>query len=71
MHGTVNEQTGEVTINFKPEELRLAIYNVEFLACTLEGSGFKVEKVWDFARQLRCLNADKNGAPFFCDINGE
>ncbi len=70
MQGTINERTGEVTITFRPEELRLAIYDLEFLAFTLENSGFKTQKVWDFALQLRGLNADKNGSPFFCDING-
>jgi len=71
MRGTVNESTGEVTIHFRPEELRLAIYNVEFLSATLEGSGFDTKKMWEFALQLRGLNADTNGKPLFCDINGE
>ena len=70
MRGTVNEQTGEVTITFRPEELRLAIYDCEFLAVTLESSGFNMEQLWAFALQLRGLNADKNGAPMFSDING-
>lgn len=70
MQGTVNESTGEVTLHFRPEELRIAIYDVEFLAATLEASGFDTKKMWDFALQLRGLNADKNGKPFFCDING-
>jgi len=70
MRAAIEEQTGEVSIHFKPEELRLAIWNIEALACTLEESGFKTEKMWEFARQLRGLNADRNGKPFFCDING-
>lgn len=70
MRGHVNEQTGEVSIHFRPEELRLAIYDCEFLAHTLENSGFKMDKLWEFALQLRGLNADKNGQPFFADING-
>ena len=70
MRGSVNEETGEVTLTFRPEEIRLAIYDVEFIAATLEGSGFNTEKVWEFALQLRGLNADKNGAPIFSDING-
>jgi hypothetical protein len=71
MQGTVNEQTGEVTLRFRPEEIRLAIFEAEHIAFMLENSGFKTEKVWEFALQLRGLNADRNGAPFYCDINGE
>lgn len=70
MQGTVNETTGEVTIHFRAEELRLAIYDVEFLAATLEGSGFDTSRMWEFALQLRGLNADKNGQRMFSDING-
>jgi hypothetical protein len=70
MQAKINEGTGEVSIYFRESELRLAIWNIEALACTLEESGFNTEKMWEFAKQLRGLNADKNGQPLFCDING-
>lgn len=72
MRGTINEATGEVTLTFRPEEIRLAIYEAEHIAFMLESSGFSnTVKVWEFALQLRAFSADKNGAPLFCDINGE
>lgn len=70
MQSKINEGTGGVSIDFKPEELRIAIWTIEALACTLEESGFKTENMWNFALELRGLNADKNGQPFFADING-
>lgn len=70
MRGHINEQTGEVSVHFRAEELRLAIWNCEALAAMLECSGFKTDKMWEFALQLRGLNADKNGERLFSDING-
>lgn len=71
MRGHINEGTGEVTITFRPEEIRLAIYESEHLAAMLENSGYNMEKLWEFALQLRGFNADHNGAKLFCDLNGE
>lgn len=71
MRAAIDEGTGEVSIHFRAEEIRLAIWNIEALACTLEESGFKTAKMWEFARQLRGLNADKNGQPFYSNINGQ
>lgn len=70
MRGHIDEETGEVSFHFRPEELRLAIYEAEHLAAMLENSGYKMEKLWKFALDLRGLNSDKNGQPFFADING-
>ena len=70
MQAKIDEKTCEVSIHFKENELRLAIWSIEALACTLEESGFNTEKMWEFAKQLRGLNADRNNQPLFCDING-
>lgn len=71
MRGHIDEATGEVSFHFRPEEIRLAIYEAEHMAAMLENSGYNMEKLWRFALDLRGLNADQNGKPFFCDINGE
>lgn len=61
MRGTINEETGEVSLVFNPEEIDLAIYDCEFLAAMLENNKppYNMSKLWDFARQLRALKFDK------------
>lgn len=61
MRGSVDEETGEVTLYFDSRELDLAIYDCEFLAAMLESQRqpYDMSKLWDFARQLRGLREDK------------
>lgn len=69
MRGEVTDK-GEIHIIFSHLEIRLAIYTCEFLALTLEASGFKMDNLWAFALELRKHNSNRMGAGHpFAEVN--